>query len=138
MPSSSEESKPLPRIDTIDLDSRFSIEDQVEQRRRGKEPMTEDEESTSSAGHNKLSSHKRPIPDGDFEQVPLEENPTRGVKIIADLPDLAKRQLKAYLRENADLIAWSVTEMPDLDPEVACHHLTIDPTVKAVAQRRRK
>ena len=28
--------------------------------------------------------------------------------------------------------------MLGLDPEVACHHLTIDPTIKAVAQRRRK
>ena len=28
--------------------------------------------------------------------------------------------------------------MPDLDPEVACHHLNIDPAIKAVAHCRRK
>ena len=28
--------------------------------------------------------------------------------------------------------------MPGLDPEIACHHLTIDPALKEVAQRRRK
>ena len=62
--------------------------------------MVEDEGSTSFASHNELSSHARPIPDGDFELVPLGEDPTRGVKIGADLPDLAKRQLKACMREN--------------------------------------
>ena len=28
--------------------------------------------------------------------------------------------------------------MPGIDPKIACHHLTIDPSLKAVAQRRRK
>ncbi|GAU20984.1 hypothetical protein TSUD_201330 [Trifolium subterraneum] len=80
----------------------------------------------------------RPIPDGEFELVPLGEDPTKGVKIGADLPDLVKRQLKACLRENAELFAWSAAEMPGIDPEVACHQLTIDPRVSAVVQRRRK
>ncbi|GAU50120.1 hypothetical protein TSUD_192410 [Trifolium subterraneum] len=82
----------------------------------------------------KLSS----IPDGEFELVPLGEDPTKGVKIGADLPDLVKRQLKACLRENAELFAWSAAEMPGIDPEVACHQLTIDPRASAVIQRRRK
>ena len=59
------------------------------------------------------------------------------MKIGAGLPDLAKRKLKACLRENADLFVWSATEMPGLDPEVACHHLAIDLAIKAVVQRRR-
>ncbi|GAU13013.1 hypothetical protein TSUD_173130 [Trifolium subterraneum] len=80
----------------------------------------------------------RPIPDGEFELVPLGEDPTKGVKIAADLPDLVKRQLKACLRENAELFAWSAAEMPGIDPEVACHQLTINPRASAVVQRRRK
>ncbi|GAU26121.1 hypothetical protein TSUD_225840 [Trifolium subterraneum] len=75
----------------------------------------------------------RPIPDGEFELVPLGEDPTKGVKIGADLPDLVKRQLKACLRENAELFAWSAAEMPGIDPEVACHQLTIDPKGQPVA-----
>lgn len=43
-----------------------------------------------------------------------------------DLPELASKQLKAYMRENTDLFSWNATEMLGLDPEVACHHLTID------------
>ena len=99
LPSSFEEVKHLSRVDTIDLDICFSKEDYVEQRRKGKEHMVEDEGSTSSIDRNKLSSHARPILDGDFELIPLGEDPTRGVKIRANLPELAKRQLKACLRE---------------------------------------
>ena len=128
LPSSSEESKPLPRVDTIDLDSCFSMVHMAAQRKKGKELMVQNEGSTSSTGHNKFSSHARPIQDGDFELVPLGEDPTRRVKIGVDLPDLAKRKLKAFLQENVDLFFWSATEMPGLDPGVACHHLTIDYT----------
>ncbi|GAU49235.1 hypothetical protein TSUD_183260 [Trifolium subterraneum] len=85
-----------------------------------------------------IKENYRPIPDGEFELVPLGEDPTKGVKIGADLPDWVKRQLKACLRENAELFAWSAAEMPGIDPEVACHQLTIDPRASAVVQRRRK
>ncbi|MCI55931.1 hypothetical protein A2U01_0077182, partial [Trifolium medium] len=78
----------------------------------------------------------RPIPDGEFELVPLDEDPSRGVRIGTGLPDLARKQLKACLRKNADLFAWSAAEMPGLDPEVACHQLIIDPSASAVVQRR--
>ncbi|GAU44435.1 hypothetical protein TSUD_129290 [Trifolium subterraneum] len=80
----------------------------------------------------------RRIPDGEFELVSLGEDLTKGVKIGADLPDLVKRQLKACLRENVELFAWSAAKMPGIDPEVACHQLTIDPRASAVVQRRRK
>ncbi|MCI53004.1 hypothetical protein A2U01_0074250, partial [Trifolium medium] len=34
-----------------------------------------------------------PIPDGEFERVPLGEDPSKGVKIDTGLPDLARKQL---------------------------------------------
>jgi hypothetical protein len=49
-----------------------------------------------------------------------------------------RKQLKACLRKNADLFAWSAVEMPELDPEVACHQLIVDPDAIYVVQRRRK
>ncbi|MCI58709.1 hypothetical protein A2U01_0079964, partial [Trifolium medium] len=78
----------------------------------------------------------RPIPDREFKFILLGEDPNKGVKIGTGLPDLVRKQLKACLRENADLFAWSATEMPGLDPEVTCHQLTIDPTASAVVQHR--
>ena len=43
-----------------------------------------------------------------------------------------------YLKENAYLFAWSAADVPGIDPNVACHQLTVDPSVSVVAQRRRK
>ncbi|PNX67729.1 hypothetical protein L195_g063656, partial [Trifolium pratense] len=53
------------------------------------------------------------------------------------LPDLVKKQLVVCLKRNVELFAWSAAEMPGIDPEVACHQLTIDPRA-SVFQRRRK
>ncbi|GAU47361.1 hypothetical protein TSUD_403640 [Trifolium subterraneum] len=61
-----------------------------------------------------------------------------GVELDARTSKKERKQLKACLRENAELFAWSAAEMPGIDPEVACHQLTIDPRATAVVQRRRK
>jgi len=37
-----------------------------------------------------------------------------------------------------DAFAWSSSDMPDIDPDFLCHHLTMDPKVRPVRQRRRK
>ena len=60
------------------------------------------------------------------------------MKIGTGLPDLERKQIKACLRENVDLFAWSAAEMLGLDLEVACHRLAIDPAARAVVQHRRR
>ncbi|GAU32556.1 hypothetical protein TSUD_218140 [Trifolium subterraneum] len=80
----------------------------------------------------------RPIPDGDFELIPLGKDPSRNLKIGKDVPDLARKQLVACLKDNADLFAWSASEMSGLDPNIACHQLTVDEVASAVVQRRRR
>ncbi|GAU47897.1 hypothetical protein TSUD_25120 [Trifolium subterraneum] len=111
--------------DGVELDARTSKKERKQEKKASKDDLL-------------IKENYRPIPDGEFELVPLGEDPTKGVKIGADLPDLVKRQLKACLRKNAELFAWSAAEMPGIDPEVACHQLTIDPRASAVVQRRRK
>jgi len=37
-----------------------------------------------------------------------------------------------------DAFAWSASDMPDIDPDFLCHHLSMDATVRPVRQRRRK
>ncbi|GAU42711.1 hypothetical protein TSUD_382470 [Trifolium subterraneum] len=111
--------------DEVELDARTSKKERKQEKKASKDDLL-------------IKEYYRPIPDGEFELVPLGEDPTKGVKIEADLPDLVKRQLKACLRENAELFAWSAAEMPGIDPEVACHQLTIDPRASAVVQCRRK
>src|SRR3954468_9839273 len=109
-------------VSSVDLDARFAEEDPK---------IGEDAQS-------KTSHPFRPVPDGDFELVPLGDDPSKSVKIGKSIPDLPRKQLVACLRANADLFAWSAAEMPGLDPEVACHHLSIDPAAKAIVQRRRR
>ncbi|GAU38515.1 hypothetical protein TSUD_396320 [Trifolium subterraneum] len=111
--------------DGVELDARTSKKERKQEKKAIKDDLL-------------IKENYRPIPDGEFELVPLGEDPTKSVKIGADLPDLVKRQLKACLRGNAELFAWSAAEMPGIDPEVACHQLTIDPRASVVVQRRRK
>ncbi|MCI60026.1 hypothetical protein A2U01_0081281, partial [Trifolium medium] len=40
--------------------------------------------------------------------------------------------------QNAELFAWSAAELPGIDPEVACHQLTLDPRASAIVQQSRK
>ncbi|GAU39181.1 hypothetical protein TSUD_372810 [Trifolium subterraneum] len=130
-PKKKKEEAKLPGVNSI------STEDAVELYARTSKKERK-QETKAMKDDLLIKENYRPIPDGEFELVQLGEDPTKGIKIGADLPDLVKRQLKACLRENVELFAWSAAEMPGIDPEVACHQLTIDPRASAVVQRRRK
>ncbi|GAU31790.1 hypothetical protein TSUD_22360 [Trifolium subterraneum] len=80
--------------DEVELDARTSKKERKQEKKTGKDDLL-------------IKESYRPIPDGEFELVPLGEDPTKA-------------------------------EMPGIDPEVACHQLTIDPRASAVVQRRRK
>jgi len=108
----------------VELDPRFTKEDLKEQKREQKDPL-----------NAKLL---RPIPDGEFELVPFGDDPSKNFKIDKDLPELVKAKMIACLREKADLFAWGAADMAGIDPSVACHQLTVNLSVNAVSQRRRK
>ncbi|MCI81461.1 hypothetical protein A2U01_0102735, partial [Trifolium medium] len=74
-------------VSSVDLDSRYSKKENKEEKKLRKE-KEELVEATKEIPH-----------------------PRRGVKIGTGLPDLVRKQLKACLRENADLFAWSAAEM---------------------------
>ncbi|MCI35579.1 hypothetical protein A2U01_0056800 [Trifolium medium] len=110
-------------MSSVDLDSRYSKKENKEEKKLRKEKNESDEASKENY---------HPIPDGEFELIQFGEEPSRGVKIGTEPPDLARKQLKACLRENADLFSWHATEMSGLDPNVTCHQLTIDPAASDV------
>ncbi|KAI5442395.1 hypothetical protein KIW84_011461 [Lathyrus oleraceus] len=114
---------PARGVNAIDLDCRIGL-DETEEGRFPKE---------RSLGHP-----VRPIPDGEFELIPLGDDPERTVKIGKGLPEETREELVACLKENSDLFAWNAAEMPGLDPEIACHKLALDQAAKPIAQRRRK
>jgi len=42
------------------------------------------------------------------------------------------------ISRHLDAFAWSASDMPGIDPDFLCHHLSMDATVRPVCQRRRK
>ncbi|XP_050876397.1 uncharacterized protein LOC127080113 [Lathyrus oleraceus] len=114
---------PARGVNAIDLDCRIGL-DETEEGRFPKEPS--------------LEHPVRPIPDGEFELIPLGDDPEKTVKIGKGLPEETREELVACLKENSDLFAWNAAEMPGLDPEIACHKLALDQAAKPIAQRRRK
>nr|XP_028959519.1 uncharacterized protein LOC114825272 [Malus domestica] len=58
-------------------------------------------------------------------------------KIGSRLSPGEKEELTIFLRENRDVFAWSPSDMPGIDPKVACHKLHVNPIAKPVIQKRR-
>ena len=46
-------------------------------------------------------------------------------------------QVAAVISRHLDAFAWSASDMSGIDPDFLCHHLTMDPKVHPVRQRRR-
>ncbi|GAU44722.1 hypothetical protein TSUD_88060 [Trifolium subterraneum] len=91
---------PPQNVSLVDLDSRHSKQEHREEKK-----LRKDKKEVNAASKENL----RPIPEGDFELIPLEEDPSRNLKIGKDVPDLARKQL-----------------------------LTVDEAASAVVQRRRR
>jgi len=56
----------------------------------------------------------------------------------AALHEELKSKLKEVLQWNMDAFAWSVTDMPNIDPNFLCHRLNLEIGAKPVTQRRRR
>ena len=59
-------------------------------------------------------------------------------KMGAALHEELKSKLKEVLQWNMDAFAWSVTDMPNIDPNFLCHRLNLEIGAKPVTQRRRR
>jgi len=77
----------------------------------------------------------RPRPGSDTEEIQIGKEADYTVKIGAHLIQTLKERLIESLRRNADLFAWTSADMPDIDPNVACHRLSILPGYKPVVQK---
>jgi len=49
-----------------------------------------------------------------------------------------QEKVAAVISRNLDAFAWTAADMPGIDPDFLCHHLTMDAKVRPVRQRRRK
>ena len=49
-----------------------------------------------------------------------------------------QEEVAAVISRHLDAFAWTAADMPGIDPDFLCHHLTMDAKVRPVRQRRRK
>jgi len=65
--------------------------------------------------------------------VPLtKEDPTKIVQIGSMLDEKTITELICFLRDNADVFAWSASDMPRIPVEVITHRLEVAPWYKPV------
>ncbi|XP_068331559.1 uncharacterized protein [Pyrus communis] len=74
----------------------------------------------------------------DAENIILDlYQPEKTARIGSCLSPAENEELKAFLKENRDIFAWSPSNMPGINPAIACHKLHVDPAAKPVIQKRR-
>ncbi|XP_016646946.1 PREDICTED: uncharacterized protein LOC107880249 [Prunus mume] len=77
-------------------------------------------------------------PAEELETVVLNEDfPDRWVKIGTSLDPEIRRQFIDFLRQQAEVFAWSYDDMPGISPDVISHKLSISTAHKPVRQKRR-
>ncbi|XP_064947796.1 uncharacterized protein LOC135598185 [Musa acuminata AAA Group] len=97
----------------------------LHKRARVEPPLEDPRETKRPAPH--------PEPKGPTIDVPLQEaRPDQMVKVGSELPEPERERLVGLLRENADIFAWSPSDMTGVDPRVAQHHLHIPPDARPV------
>lgn len=80
----------------------------------------------------------RPEPEGETFSFQIGVEKGQTVRISSGLTPGEREDLTSYLLKNKDLFAWTLSNMPGIDPSFICHKLAVDFQTKPVAQRRRK
>jgi len=78
---------------------------------------------------------RRPEP---AKEVQEREIGGKKFKLGKSLGQEAQDQIVEVIARHMDDFAWSASDLPDIDPDFLYHHLTMDPQVRPVRQRRRK
>jgi len=82
-----------------------------------------------------IARKKRPEPARDIVE---REIGGKTFKLGRSLSPESQDQVVEVIARHLDAFAWSAYDMPGIDPDFLCHHLTMDPSVRPVRQRRRK
>ncbi|KAF8109077.1 hypothetical protein N665_0103s0032 [Sinapis alba] len=65
-------------------------------------------------------------------------DPSKIVKVGANLLDNLQEEIIAFLKQNTLTFAWTKSYMKCIDPSIVTHELNVDPTFKPIRQKRRK
>ncbi|RDX75751.1 hypothetical protein CR513_44332, partial [Mucuna pruriens] len=81
---------------------------------------------------------ERPLLAEDLKEINIGLDLTHKTKIGTALAQEDESCLISFLQENRDVFVWSPADMPEIDPEFICHHLSISSGFWSVTQRWRK
>lgn len=70
----------------------------------------------------------------ETEEVQFTNNLT--TRIIQNLLENTKNQLVNLLQINKDFFAYTLSDMPGVDPSIAQHSLNVDPNIKPIKQKK--
>ena len=74
----------------------------------------------------------------ELEEVALiEGDEKKTTKIRTMMPERIRNSIVQFLRENADVFAWSHEDMPGISTKVMVHKLNVNPSIHPVKQKRR-
>ncbi|CAL8148956.1 unnamed protein product [Prunus armeniaca] len=77
-------------------------------------------------------------PEEDVELIPLDTNhPNKKAWIGSRLSPYEKVELTTFLQNNKDMVTWSPSDIPGIDPNIICYRLHVNHACKPVAQKRR-
>ncbi|XP_022883887.1 uncharacterized protein LOC111400731 [Olea europaea var. sylvestris] len=77
-----------------------------------------------------------PIEELEGVQVCVKD-PTKELKIYRELQPSTRNKIMAFLRQNLDVFAWNHGDIRGIDPNITCHKLQMDPSVRPKQQKRR-
>ncbi|KAL5702453.1 hypothetical protein ACHQM5_027671 [Ranunculus cassubicifolius] len=66
-----------------------------------------------------------------------DEDP-KPIGVGKNLDPETKAAIVTVIKKNISCFAYAYTDMPGIDPQIACHHLNVNPTAIPKAQRQRK
>jgi len=76
-------------------------------------------------------------PTEELKEVLIGSEPRQVTKLGTSLSPDEELTLTQLLKNNLDLFAWKPSNMPRIDPNIVCHHLVVNPSVKPMVQRKR-
>ncbi|RDX79407.1 hypothetical protein CR513_40184, partial [Mucuna pruriens] len=82
--------------------------------------------------------HERPHPTEDLKEIQVGPSPVHKMRISTTMDPKEEVCLVAFLKLNSDVFVWTMDDIPGIDLEFMCHHLSIARDAKSVAQKKCK
>lgn len=62
----------------------------------------------------------------------VDQTRNNSIKIGMELEGLVKKSLEEFLKANTDVMAYNITEMPEVDSNIIVHHYNVKKDYKQV------